>query len=83
VHLRQFSEALLRQPSLAAQFPDVRRQQFHRFLFGSQTSSVYGTSIPPAIPGFPHMSERSREPRKGRSSVSGEILLASKVALPR
>jgi hypothetical protein len=73
----------LRQPSLAAQFPDVRRQQFHRFLFGSQTSSVYGTSIPPAIPGFPHMSERSREPRKGRSSVSGEILLASKVALPR
>jgi hypothetical protein len=30
-----------RQSSLAAQLSDVRRQQFHRFLFGSQTSSVF------------------------------------------
>ena len=41
VHLSQFRQALLGQPSLAAQLPDVRRQQFHRFLFGSQTSSVF------------------------------------------
>jgi hypothetical protein len=41
VHLGQLRQALLRQSSLAAQLPDVRRQQFHRFLFGSQTSSVF------------------------------------------
>lgn len=41
VHLGQFRQALLGQTSLAAQLPDVRRQQFHRFLFGSQTSSVF------------------------------------------
>ena len=41
VHLGQLRQTLLGQTSLAAQLPDVRRQQFHRFLFGSQTSSVF------------------------------------------
>jgi hypothetical protein len=41
VNARQFRQALLGQPPLPAQLPDVRRQQFHRFLFGSQTSSVF------------------------------------------
>jgi hypothetical protein len=82
VHLGQFRQALLGQPSLAAQLPDVRRQQFYRFLFGSQTSSVYGISILSAIPGLPHLPERLGEPRKGRSNISARLhLLGSRIAL--
>jgi hypothetical protein len=41
VHGRQLRQPLLRVAALGAELPEPRRQEFPRFLFGSQTSSVF------------------------------------------